>query len=194
MTVHDWGLLEYEKAHQQMLDVHKRACEDGNNHLIICQHPNIFTLGQDEWEKDFNVPVYKTDRGGSITSHSPGQNVYYFCFHTLSPARFFAKVIESFSDFFKKYLPLVTYDKNNPGFYLRDKKLLSLGFRYKDGVSLHGVALNVCVDLNFHHQISPCNLKDIVAGSLQEEGLTLSCEDVNEEIIGILRKVFDESL
>jgi len=194
MIIHDWGLLEYEKAQMQMQNIHKEACEDGQNHLILCQHPNIFTLGQDEWDKSFDVPTYKTDRGGSVTSHSPGQNIYYFCFHAPYPARFFSKTISVFDVFLKKYLPQAIYHKDAPGFYIDSKKVLSLGFRYKQGVSLHGVALNVSVDLDFHNQIRPCDLEGITAGSLEAEGLSLGCKDINEEIINIISEVFDESV
>jgi len=193
MIVHAWGLLAYEQAYLKMQDVHTQALVDGQNHLILCQHPNIYTLGQDE-DESFNVATFKTDRGGSITSHSPGQNIYYFCFQSSFPSRFFAKVLSVFISFFNTYLPQVYYDKSNPGFYLKNTKLLSLGFRYKKGVSLHGVSLNVSPDLNFHNQIFPCNLKGISASSLVNEGINLTCAEVNEKIIKLICEVFDESL
>ncbi|PHR58068.1 MAG: lipoyl(octanoyl) transferase [Arcobacter sp.] len=193
MIIHDWGLLEYELAYEKMQEVHSIALEDGQNHLILCQHPPIYTLGQDE-DQSFEVETFKTNRGGSITSHSPGQNIYYFCFQTAFPARFFSKVLSVFRSFFKSHLPLVHYDKDRPGFYLKDAKLLSLGFRYKKGVSLHGVALNVCPELSFHNKIHPCNLKDISSTSLKNEDLSLSCAEVNEKIIRLVCEVFDESL
>lgn len=193
MIVHNWDLLEYEKAYNKMQEVHALALEDGQNHLILCQHENIYTLGQDE-DKNFEVDTYQTDRGGSITSHSPGQNMYYFCFQTAFPARFFSKVLSVFTRFFNTYLPLVYYDKDRPGFYLNGTKLLSLGFRYKQGVSLHGVSLNVCPDLSFHNQIHPCNLKDISSSSLANEKIDMSCSEVNEKILKLICEAFDESL
>ncbi|SFV51915.1 Octanoate-[acyl-carrier-protein]-protein-N-octanoyltransferase [hydrothermal vent metagenome] len=193
MILHDWGVLDYKIAYEKMQDVHAQALKDGQNHLILCQHEEIYTLGQDE-DTSFDVKTFKTDRGGSITSHSPGQNIYYFCFQTPFPARFFSHVISVFTRFFESHLPLVYYDKKQPGFYLKDAKLLSLGFRYKKGVSLHGIALNVSPDLNFHNQINPCNLKDIRTSSLANEGVTFSCAEVNEKIIKLICEVFDESL
>lgn len=193
MILHDWGVLEYKVAYEKMQEVHAQALKDGQNHLILCQHEEIYTLGQDE-DKSFEVETFQTDRGGSITSHSPGQNIYYFCFQAAFPARFFSHVISVFTRFFQSYLPLVYYDKNQPGFYLKDAKLLSLGFRYKKGVSLHGIALNVSPDLSFHNQIHPCNLKDIRTSSLANEAVMLSCAEVNEKVIQLICEVFDESL
>lgn len=194
MIVHEWGLIEYEKAHLKMKDIHKTAVQNGENHLILCQHPDIYTLGQNEKESLFDVQTYKTDRGGSISCHSKGQNIYYFCFHSPSPARFFANIISVYKKFFNMHLSEAFYDKKNPGFYIEDAKLLSLGFRYKKGFSLHGVSLNVCVDLDFHNRISPCNLKGIRSSSLKEQGLSISCEDVNEQIVKNICEVFNESI
>lgn len=194
MIIHNWGLISYEKALKQMNEIHSCAVKERNNHLIVCQHPNVFTVGQDAWKKSFNVETVKTDRGGSISCHSPGQSVYYFCFHTPSPAQFFSKVTSVLDTFFKTFFPCIKYDKKNPGFYIQSRKISSLGFRYKEGVSLHGMALNVEVDLTFHNQVNPCDLEGIRATSLQAEGLEISCEEVDKEIIKGVLRTFDESL
>ena len=193
MIVHNWGEVEYLKARQMMQEVHSQAVEDGKNHLILCSHPNIFTVGSDVQES-FSVETTQSDRGGSITCHTPGQNIYYFCFDAKNPARFYKKVLHSFEDFFVKYLPEVKYDKNNPGFYNKNRKIAALGFRYSQGVSLHGVALNVDVDLAFHAQVSPCNLEDIVPTSLVNEGVFLSQESVNEALLISIQKRFNDAV
>ncbi len=189
MIVHRLDEIGYEEGMQEMRHIHTHAVEDGQNHLILCSHPNIFTVGADE-NASFQVETVQTDRGGSITCHTPGQNIYYFCFQAQKPARFYANVIKSFEEFFAKTLPSTQYDKKNPGFYIQNRKIASLGFRYSKGVSLHGVALNVDVDLDFHSQVSPCNLKDIIPTSLHNEGVTLSCAAVDEIIVTILEKRF----
>ncbi|PHS58331.1 MAG: lipoyl(octanoyl) transferase [Sulfurimonas sp.] len=193
MIVHNWGLINYEHAHNKMLEIHKNALSDKQNHLILCQHPEIYTLGYDE-EDIFDVKSLKTDRGGSISSHSEGQNIYYFCFHSPYPARFLANIISVYTSFFKQYLADVYYDKKKPGFYIGSKKLLSLGFRYKQGVSLHGVSLNVDINLDFHNKIKPCNLKGFSSSSLVEQGLNLSCKDVDTLIIQNICEAFNESV
>ena len=194
MIVHEWGLLLYEKARQRMDTIHQQAYHDGQNHLILTSHPACFTVGRDAWEKPWDVDVIKSDRGGSITAHSEGQNIYYFCFHTPSPARFFSKVITLFEAFFATYHDSIVYDKQNPGFYIQNRKIASLGFRYKDGISLHGVALNVDVDLAFHSQINPCNLQGISPTSLRHESIMISQQSVDQAIISKVLEHFDESL
>ena len=189
MRVHRLGEIGYEQGMQEMRRIHSLATQDGENHLILCSHPNIFTVGQDE-KRTFLVPTVKTDRGGSITCHTPGQNIYYFCFQAQNPARFYANIVKSFEEFFAKTLPSVQYDKKNPGFYIQNRKIASLGFRYSQGVSLHGVALNVDVDLNFHSKVSPCNLEDVIPTSLHNEGVQIECGTADEIIMTILEQRF----
>jgi lipoyl(octanoyl) transferase len=193
MKVHHWGEIEYADAREAMRSLHVKAQKDGENHLILCSHPNIFTIGSDEKER-FDVDVVISDRGGSVTCHSRGQNIYYFCFQVSQPAYFYKKVLDSFKDFFIKNLPEVRYKKENPGFYIQNRKIASLGFRYSKGVSLHGVALNVDVDLGFHALVSPCNLKNIVPTSLKNEGLLLTQDEVNEQMVQLIGKHFEDAV
>ena len=193
MTLHKWGEIAYTDAREQMSFVHAQAQEDGQNHLILCSHPAVFTIGYDEKEH-FCVPTIQSDRGGSVTCHSEGQNIYYFCFQVPRPALFYKKVLNVFEEFFMRNLPEVKYDKKNPGFYTENRKISSLGFRYSHGVSLHGVALNVDVDLALHAQVAPCNLTNIVPTSLKNEGITLSQEAVNEQIVALIEKHFEDAV
>ena len=193
MIVHQWGLIEYERSRKEMQEVHSQACRDKQNHLIICSHPNVFTIGS-SCKEVFDVATLESDRGGSITCHTPGQNIYYFCFQVTNPARFYKKVLDAFEDFFRDNLLLVFYDKKNPGFYIGNNKIASLGFRYSQGVSLHGVALNVDVDLEFHNRVAPCNLQGIKATSLKNEGLNLTQAQVDTYMIKAIKKSFHETV
>ena len=192
MIVHKWGEIGYNEAREKMQEVHQFAQKDGQNHLILCSHPNVFTIGTAEKES-FEVDVIQSDRGGSITCHSPGQNVYYFCFVVKNPAQFYKKVLTAFEAFFMKYLPEVKYNRDQAGFYIQNRKIASLGFRYSQGVSLHGVTLNVDVDLGFHSQVNPCNLEGIVPTSLANEGVNLTQEAVNAAVVYFLEKSFDDA-
>jgi len=193
MMLHRWGEVEYSKARDMMQDIHTLALEDSKNHLILCSHPNVFTVGSDCGEKFF-VDVIKSDRGGSITCHSPGQNIFYFCFQAASPVVFYKKVLSAFELFFAQYLPEVFYDKKEPGFYIQNRKIASLGFRYSQGVSLHGVALNVAVNLDFHRQVHPCNLEGISATSLEAESVNLTQDEVNQAVVYFLERSFDDAI
>ncbi|SFP45809.1 lipoyl protein ligase domain-containing protein [Hydrogenimonas thermophila] len=193
MILHKWGVVDYEVAYEKMRDVHNEASKDKDNHLILCSHPSIFTVGTDDCGK-WSVKTVKSDRGGSITCHSEGQAIAYFCFQVTEPLLFYRSVKRVYEDLFSSILPDVSYDKGNPGYYIENRKIASLGFRYRFGVSLHGVALNVDVDLSFHNQVSPCNIKGIVPTSLANEGIQLSLDEVNDSIVRSVCKAFDETI
>ncbi len=191
MIVHEWGEVPYGEAMAQMRKVHRKAVEDGNNHLIFCSHPELFTVGADDKGK-WDVPTVRSDRGGAITCHSPGQLVTYFCFQAKMPARFYRNVCEAYSLFFKSTLPAVVYDRKQPGFYIENRKIASLGFRYANGISLHGVSLNVEVDLTLHNRVNPCGLEGIRATSLAAEGITLSMASVKSVLQTQISEVFGD--
>ena len=191
MMLHRWGLIPYEEARQRMDEVHARACRDGRNHLILCSHPLCYTVGSDD-SGAWPVPVIPTDRGGSITCHSEGQLVAYFCFQAPEPAAFYRKVRRAYDELFAQFLPKVRYDAKRPGWYVENRKIASLGFRYKKGVSLHGVSLNVDVDLKAHNRVAPCNLDGVIATSLLNEGVLLDEENLSRDLIQLLSQSFDD--
>jgi lipoyl(octanoyl) transferase len=191
MIIHKLGIIKYQQAYLKMQQIHNQAIEDGCNHLICCSHLPIFTIGKDD-NNSWDVDVYRSDRGGSITAHSLGQSVFYFCFQVSNPILFYRKVLYSFDKFFDELLPQVRYDKTKPGYYIDNRKIASLGFRYSNGVSMHGVALNVDVDLDFHSKVNPCGLKDIIPTSLANEGVVLSIDEANSRVINSIQRVFDD--
>ncbi len=190
MTVHQWGVVPFEEAEVRMQMLHAQAVQHKENHLILCSHPPLFTVGSDD-KNAWSVKTVRCGRGGSITAHTLGQCIFYFVFQTPNPARFYANVRKAFEAFFFRHLPKVTYDKHNPGFYIENRKIASLGFRYSQGVSLYGVALNVDVDLNFHAQVPPCGLESVVPTSLAAEGVNMNEEEVFTEVVKNIEEVFN---
>ena len=175
-----------------MDQIHTLARQDGQNHLIFCEHLPVFTVGP-EGAGEWPVPTVPTDRGGSITCHAPGQLVAYFCFQAPQPARFYRRVVRAYDSFFSTMRLSARYDRHRPGWYLKKRrKIASLGFRYREGVSLHGVALNVDPDLEFCNRIAPCNLADVRATSLRAEEVQTTMEEVRKALLVTIAKAFGE--
>ena len=193
MILHRWGVIGYEQARKKMAGVHAEALEDAQNHLIFCEHLEVFTAGMQD-QNAWPVPVKKTDRGGSITCHSPGQLVIYFCFQVPEPKYFYRRVRRSFEILFARILPEVVYDPRQAGFYIENRKIASLGFRYAEGVSLHGVSLNVDVDLDLHNRVNPCGLAGIEATSLKKEGVAMEMREMEAAVLECIEEGFDESV
>ncbi len=193
MILHRWGMIPYEEARRKMDEVHAAACRDGENHLIFCSHPLCYTVGSDD-PGGWPVETIATDRGGSITCHSPGQLVTYFCFQVSEPALFYRKVRRAYDELFARLLPETRYETKRPGWYVENRKIASLGFRYRNGVSLHGVSLNVDVDLAAHNRVAPCNLKGITATSLANEGVKISSNELEKRLLNMIEKIWDERI
>jgi len=183
------GLIDYQDGLNIMKDFHKKAVENDKNYLLICQHYDIYTVGQNE-DKNFPVSVIKTDRGGSITFHGPGQPIFYFIFKVKSPIVFYKKVVKSFDMVFKPLCEKIYHDFKNPGFYIENRKLASIGFKYSKGYSLHGVAVNHSVDLDKFNLIKPCNLDGYIATSLINEGIGIELDELVSRITNSILKNF----
>ncbi|ACN99590.1 lipoyl(octanoyl) transferase LipB [Sulfurihydrogenibium azorense] len=186
----DLGILDYLEGYKEMRNIHSKAVESGENYLILCQHYDVYTVGENEKEENFPVPVVKTDRGGSITFHGIGQPIFYFVFRVNSPKIFYRKVVKSFDEVFKSLSDKIYHDFKNPGFYIEKRKLASLGFRYSKGYSLHGVAVNHSVNLEKFNLIKPCNLDGYTATSLIAEGINIDIDNLKNEVIKKLYKNF----
>ncbi|BCD60357.1 MULTISPECIES: hypothetical protein [unclassified Nitratiruptor] len=170
MKIVDLGLLAYEKCN----DVLENFILQDEDHLILCVHPPVYTIGSEPYETD--LPVIHTDRGGSITYFDEGCLMLYFAFRVPNPPRFYAKVLRSLDFFFHHFDKNIRYDKNKPGYYIENRKIASLGFRYKKGYSKHGVSIHVNPNLKEFNKINPCGLSGIKATSLINEGYNVNME------------------
>jgi len=174
------GIVPYEEAMREMDRLHAEVVAGADAVLICCEHEPVYTVGSDPYP--FDIPTVQSDRGGSITYHAPGQLIWYFLFPVSDPPRFYRKVVGILREYLRKIDPAIQYDTKRPGFYLQNRKLLSLGFRYRQGVSRHGIALNVDLDLAPFRKIRPCNLEGVVPTSLKAEGFEHDREKIRHEL------------
>lgn len=176
----DRDLISYDKALLLMEQLMQKASEEKDDFILFCRHHEVFTVGSDK--SDFKIKAVKTDRGGSITYHDEGQLMIYFIVHVPYPAKFYKAVLNILGDFFRRYDKRICYDKKRPGFYIKNRKIASLGFRYKNGISKHGVAINLFTDLEKFNTINPCDLDGIEATSMRKEGYEISVEAAKKQI------------
>lgn len=190
LKIIDLGLTEYDYAQDKMRQIHSRAIKEGlSDYLILCQHYDVYTVGKNENRK-FCVDVKKTDRGGSIMFHAPGQQIFYFVFKVKTPMLFYKNVIKSFEKPLKNLSDKIEYIHSIPGFYIQNRKLGFLGFKYQNGYSLHGVAINYNIDLDKFNLINPCGLEGYKATSIVNEHINVDLETLNQDIIKSIIKNF----
>lgn len=209
----DLGLSEYKKTWDYQEEVHNEliashAIDKLSPHrLIFVEHPHVYTLGQsgtqnnllinDDFLKKINASYYRTNRGGDITYHGPGQIVGYPIFNLFSLGmgvrdyifKLEDSIIECLKDFGIESTRLegatgVWLDVGKPGF---TRKICAIGVRVGHGVTMHGFAFNVNTNLSYFNHINPCGFVDKGVTSLEKE---LGCiQDFTQVKIKLLQKM-----
>ena len=182
-----------------------------NNYMIFVEHPAVYTLGNSGKIENLlvdknilnkkNIEFYKTNRGGDITFHGPGQIV---CYPILDLDNFFTDihkylrfleeiVIETLNDYGIK-----GQSRNGEtGVWVKNKnsnffKICAIGVKASRWVTMHGFALNVNTDLNYFKNIIPCGIKDKGVTSMKNElGKVLDKDLVKDKIQYYFSKKFE---
>ncbi len=153
---------------ERLLKINKN---DSNELIWILEHEDIYTAGTSYHENeiiDKSVKILKTNRGGKITYHGPGQLVCYFVIDLKKrkkDIRKFISIIEkTIIDTLKSYNIESFADKNNIGIWYQTnseiKKIAAIGVRISKWIAYHGFSINVSTNLKKYNAIIPCGIKD----------------------------------
>ena len=165
-------LVKYEEALRLMEDRLLQIDQKKSKDLIwILEHQNIYTAGTSYKENeilDNSIQVFKTNRGGKITYHGPGQLVCYFVIDLKKikkDIRNFISIIErTIIDSLKSYNINTFSDKENIGIWYDDnskiKKVAAIGVRVSKWIAYHGFSINIDNDLKKYDAIIPCGIND----------------------------------
>ena len=165
-------LVKYEEAlrlmEERLLQIDQKKSKD----LIwVLEHENIYTAGTSYKENeilDKSINIFKTNRGGKITYHGPGQLICYFVIDLKKikkDIRNFISIIEkTIIDSLKSYNINTFSDKENIGIWYDDnseiKKVAAIGVRVSKWIAYHGFSINIDNDLKEYDAIIPCGVKD----------------------------------
>ena len=164
--------VKYEDAITLM---EKRLIEieqNKSNDLIwTLEHEDIYTAGTTYKENeilDKSIKILKTNRGGKITYHGPGQLICYFVIDlkkSKKDIRKFISIIEKTIIETLKFYQINTFpDKENIGVWYNDnskiKKIAAIGVRVSKWIAYHGFSININNDLKKYNAIIPCGIKD----------------------------------
>ena len=153
--------------------------EKSNDLIWTLQHEDIYTGGTsfDENEIiDKTIKVLKTNRGGKITYHGPGQLVFYFVIDLKKrkkDIRKFISIIEAtIINTLKSYQIQTFSDKKNIGIWYDDnsqiKKIAAIGIRISKWIAYHGFSINIDNNIKKYESIIPCGIKDKGITNLME--------------------------
>ena len=164
--------IEYKEAidllEKRLIKVSKKKLSE----LIwILEHPNTYTAGTGYDENDIldkSIKIIKTNRGGKVTYHGPGQTICYFVIDLnkkKKDIRKFTKIIEkTIIETLNEYKINSFNDNANIGIWVNHekkiKKIAAIGIRIKKWIAYHGFSINVNNNLENYNKIIPCGIKD----------------------------------
>lgn len=226
-VIHDLGCLKYAEAWAYQKRILSevvaskipimKALKAGRhdftaplNHLIFCEHPHVYTLGKsgknnhllvsEQELKSHKIDYFRTDRGGDITYHGPGQIVGYPIFDLYNffsdIHRYLRALEEVIIRTLADYKLEGTRIKGLTGVWLNDKgqprKICAMGIKASRWITMHGFAFNVSPDLTYFERIVPCGITGKAVTSLSKElNQKIDSKEVKSKVIKYIRNVFD---
>ena len=152
----------------RLLDIN----QNNSNELIwLLEHEDLYTAGTSYKENeiiDKSIKILKTNRGGKITYHGPGQLICYFVIdlnkRKKDIRKFISKIEKTIIDTLKFYNIDTFADKENIGIWYKDnskiKKVAAIGVRVSKWIAYHGFSINISNNLEKYKAIIPCGVKN----------------------------------
>ena len=200
IKIHDLGLKGYQETYDYQLSLFNEIIErkisnrknkqelETKNHLVFVEHKNVYTLGKsgnlknllisEENLKKNKIEFHKTNRGGDITYHGPGQVV---CYPIIDLDNFFTDInryLRSLEETviltLKDYNIVGQRSDKETGVWidpksLNPRKICAMGVKASRWVTMHGLALNVNTNLDFFKNIIPCGIENKFITSISKE-------------------------
>ena len=207
----DLGLRDYketwdlqQQVHQKLIRVKTGSSDpEAMPYLFFVEHPHVYTLGKSGHENNLLIQpaflesigatYYRTDRGGDITYHGPGQIVGYPVLDLdrlgLGVKKYINKLEEAIIQTLDESGIRAFRLENATGVWLGNngdsavRKICAIGVKVSRGITMHGFALNVNTDLSYFSYINPCGFIDKGVTSMQKETGTIQDMDAVKKIL-----------
>ena len=179
-----FGVCDYGETWDNMRAFVDSARDDDEEEIWLLQHPPVYTLGRGGDGKhllrDDGIPLIRSDRGGQITYHGPGQLVAYPLLNIRRRGLALRALVRCLEESVIQLLAAHGVhgygDVGAPGVYVGGKKIAALGLRLRRGWTYHGVSLNVRMDLRPFTNINPCGYAGLEVTQTADCGMTESAE------------------
>jgi len=177
-----------------MKDFTRRRGDATADELWLVEHPPVYTLGQGAAQVAVpnGIPVVRSDRGGEITYHGPGQVVLYAL---VDLARRDIKVKRFVWLLEQAAIDLLGRGERRPGapgVYVGGAKIAALGIRVSRGRSYHGLSLNVDMDLSPFSAIDPCGYPGLRVTQMRDLALRMGTEEAGRRLANHLVSRLDD--
>ncbi len=204
--------IDYDQALARMNQIVDEIilgnCEDT---VWFLEHLPTYTVGYTTYE-DFllkygstinGIPVIKSERGGKITFHGPGQRICYLMINVkhlydkIDLYRFLNTIYNVIIKSLKKFDINGVQDVKYPGVWVEKNKIAAIGMRIRKGVSHHGIAININNDLTPFKLIQPCGISDPDRGIISMQKILNKVVQINafDDILQYeLKKLFSTGI
>lgn len=198
---------DYTACWQEMKAFTQTRTEQTEDEIWLLEHIPVFTLGVRENANDIksvgDIPLVKTDRGGLVTYHGPGQLIVYLMLDLRRLGLGLKNLVNTLEqatiDLLGKYDITATRLENAPGVYVEGRKIASIGLRVQKGCTYHGLSLNVDMDLSPYDRIVPCGLSGMKMTDMKCLGVLADSYTIGRQFIQVLSRklgynaVYDET-
>jgi lipoyl(octanoyl) transferase len=191
------GSVEYAPTWHAMQRFTSERDDDAADEIWLLEHAPVYTLGvagrPEHLPRVANgIPVVRTDRGGQITYHGPGQVVVYTLLdlrrRSLNVRPLVRLLENSVIDVLAAYGITAAGRIEAPGVYVGGAKIAALGLRIRDGCCYHGLAFNVDMDLSPFHAIDPCGYSGLAVTQARDLGVLDKPEILGEKLVRSIRE------
>lgn len=151
-------------------------------HVFFFEHGNVITLGTSSKKKDIpkttktrkaGMGVFQTNRGGEATWHGEGQLVVYPILNIkerkIQAPKLVEKILKTIQEALSKIGVETRLDLKNPGLYMNKKKIVSFGMTIKQGITLHGISININNKQTGFEEIRPCGKSPKTMSTIERE-------------------------
>lgn len=188
-------LVPYKSAFEQLIKRVNLIKKGKSKDLLwILEHPLTYTGGirfKENEILDKKIRIIRTNRGGKLTLHNPGQKIVYFVINLNKRKRDIknlVKIIEkSIIEFLKIYKINSYNDKENIGIWVNEKKIAAIGIRVTQWIAYHGCSININNSLKPYKKIIPCGLDNTKVTSIKNE-INSNVKNVEESLKRIFLK------
>jgi lipoyl(octanoyl) transferase len=177
LIIRDLGITPYQSVWEEMKRFTKERNKESDDELWLVEHPSVYTLGLAGRQEHLlhnpqNIPLIRTDRGGQITYHGPGQLVIYPLLNLhrlkLNIRSLVCKLEGTVIRWLKTYQIEAKHQKDAPGVYIQEKKIASIGIKVSRGFTYHGIAINLNMNLTPFNGINPCGFEKLKMCQLKD--------------------------
>ncbi len=191
------GLVEFQPTCAAMRRFTTSRQHDTPDELWLLQHQPVYTAGlatrPQHLPRDSSIPLERTDRGGQITYHGPGQVVIYTLLdlarRNLKIRQLVSLLEQAVIETLAKYNVSAQAKSSAPGVYVNGAKIAALGLRVRSGGCYHGVALNVDMDLAPFLAIDPCGYPGLAVTQTRDLGIKASADELGNRLTAKLTQL-----